>query len=68
MLGYQTGVKGYRLWSIEQGDRKIFISRDVFSEDEMPLMQSSRVSIDPLQEYQLIRGQAIKNLRLVNLR
>ena len=37
MLGYQDGVKAYRLWTLERGDQKIVISRDVsFNEDEMP--------------------------------
>ena len=36
MLGYQPGVKGYRLWCVEPGNHKIIISRDVvFSESEM---------------------------------
>ena len=29
MLGYQKGVKGYRLWCIEPGQQKVLISRDV---------------------------------------
>lgn len=38
MLGYQDGVKAYRLWNLEKGDQKILVSRDViFDEDEMPL-------------------------------
>ena len=36
MLGYQDGVKAYRLWSLEKGDQKIVVSRDVvFNEEEM---------------------------------
>lgn len=36
-LGYPHGVKGYKLWSLEQGDRKCFVSRDVtFNEELMP--------------------------------
>ena len=36
-LGYQPGVKGYRLWCVEPGNHKIIISRDViFSESVMP--------------------------------
>lgn len=37
MLGYQTGVKGYRLWCIEPGNGKVIISRDViFWEHDLP--------------------------------
>ena len=40
MIGYQKGVKGYRLWCIEPGNNKILISRDVvFIEDNMPLLK-----------------------------
>lgn len=36
MLGYQKGVKGYRLWCMEPGNQKILVSRDViFIEDKM---------------------------------
>ena len=36
MLGYQPGVKGYRLRCIEPGNHKVIVSRDVvFSESEM---------------------------------
>ena len=36
MLGYQPGVKGYRLWCVDPGNNKVIISRDVvFSESEM---------------------------------
>ena len=38
MLGYQDGVKAYRLWNLEKSDQKIIISIDVsFNEAEMPL-------------------------------
>ena len=41
-LGYQTGVKGYRLWCTEAGKQKIMISRDVvFVESEMPYLQAA---------------------------
>lgn len=58
-LGYQTVVKGYRLWCIEVGKQKIMISRDVvFVESEMPYLQaanpnpqegeeSGNISMDP---------------------
>lgn len=40
LLGYQTGVKGYRLWSMEPGMQKVVISRDVtFRESEMPFKE-----------------------------
>lgn len=40
-LGYQDGVKGYRLWCIEPGNAKIIISRDVvFLESDMPLRKT----------------------------
>lgn len=40
MLGYQKGVKGYRLWCTESGKNKVIISRDgVFKEDEMPYLE-----------------------------
>ena len=35
-LGYPEGVKGFRLWCLEPGHKKCFISRDVtFNESEM---------------------------------
>lgn len=38
-LGYQDGVKGYRLWCTESGNQKIIISRYVvFDESTMPYM------------------------------
>lgn len=41
MLGYQRGVKGYRLWCIEEGKQKVVISRDVtFVEHLMPYLKS----------------------------
>ena len=41
-LGYQDGVKGYRLWCIEPGNPNIIISRDVvFLESDMPLKKPS---------------------------
>ncbi|KAL1536502.1 hypothetical protein AAHA92_29144 [Salvia divinorum] len=43
MLGYQPGVKGYRLWCVEPGNHKIIISRDVvFSESEMHFKTTSQ--------------------------
>lgn len=40
-LGYPSGVKGYILWSLEKGDNKVFISRDVlFNESLMPWKES----------------------------
>ena len=42
MIGYQQGVKGYRLWCIEPGRGKVIVSRDViFSETEMPFRSTS---------------------------
>ena len=39
MLGYQKGVKGYRLWSTEPGNNKVIINRDViFKEQDMPYL------------------------------
>ncbi|MDV3193978.1 MAG: reverse transcriptase domain-containing protein, partial [Sweet potato little leaf phytoplasma] len=36
-LGYPGGIKAYRLWSLELGENKCIVSRDVtFNEDEMP--------------------------------
>lgn len=36
MLGYQEGVKAYRLWCLEQEGQGIIVSRDVtFNEEEM---------------------------------
>lgn len=44
MLGYQSGVKGYRLWCIEPGNHKVIISRDViFIENEMPFKKQGGV-------------------------
>lgn len=43
MLGYPTGVKGYKLWCYETD--KVVISRDViFREDVMPLLKSGSSS------------------------
>ena len=43
MLGYQRGVKGYRLWFIEPGNQKVAISRDmVFIEDQMPYLSKEK--------------------------
>ena len=40
MLGYQRGVKEYRLWCTEPGNNKVVISRDVyFKEQEMPFLK-----------------------------
>ena len=40
MVGYQKGVKGYRLWCIEPNNQKIIISRDVqFEETRMPYLE-----------------------------
>ena len=37
MLGYQSGVKGYRLWCVEPGNQKVIVSRDViFTETDIP--------------------------------
>ena len=43
MLGYQKGVKGYRLWSMEPGNNKVIVSRDVtFRELEMPYIEHNK--------------------------
>ena len=40
MVGYQKGVKGYRLWCIDPNNQKIIISRDVqFEETRMPYLE-----------------------------
>lgn len=40
VLGYQKGVKGYRLWCLEPGNNKIVISRDVvFIESKMHFLE-----------------------------
>ena len=45
MLGYQKGVKGYRLWCVEEGKQKVVISRDVtFVEHLMPYLEKSEGS------------------------
>lgn len=39
-LGYQRGVKGYRLWCVEEGKQKVVIKRDVtFVEHIMPYLE-----------------------------
>lgn len=39
MLGYPQGVKGYKLWCIEDGNQKVIVSRDVvFQEEIMPYL------------------------------
>lgn len=36
-LGYPKGIKAFRLWSLEPGDQKCFVSQDVtFNEEVMP--------------------------------
>lgn len=45
MLGYQMGVKGYRLWCLESGNHKVIVSRDVvFLEEQMPCHKSDQFS------------------------
>ncbi|KAL1540303.1 hypothetical protein AAHA92_24674 [Salvia divinorum] len=45
MLGYQEGVKGYRLWCTEKGKQKILISRNViFNEENMFYLKEQIVS------------------------
>ena len=47
LLGYQPGVKGYRLWCIEPGNQKIVVSRDViFSETIMPFKSVEQAQND----------------------
>ena len=47
MLGYQSGVKGYRLWCVEPGNHKIIVSRDVvFTETEMPFFKGQQVAVE----------------------
>ena len=42
MVGYQSGVKGYRLWCTEKGNQKIIISWDVvFDEEKMPYLSNA---------------------------
>lgn len=42
MLGYQSRVKGYRLWCIEPRNPKIVISRDVvFRKDELSFLKGN---------------------------
>ena len=42
MLGYQPGVKGYRLWCVEKNNGKIIVSRDVvFWEGEFPFKKDA---------------------------
>lgn len=41
-LGYPQGVKAYKLWSLEPGENKCFISRDItFDESLMPWKENS---------------------------
>ena len=41
-IGYPDGVKGYKLWCLEEGFKKCMISRDVvFNEAEMPMKKSN---------------------------
>lgn len=54
LLGYQSGVKGYRLWCLEPGKQKVIVSRDVvFSESVMSLkkkkdIEVTTVSVEPV--------------------
>ncbi|KAM6574493.1 hypothetical protein CsatA_022820 [Cannabis sativa] len=43
-LGYLDGIKGYKLWCLEEGYKKCIISRDaIFREDEMPLKTTREI-------------------------
>ncbi|XP_042026866.1 uncharacterized mitochondrial protein AtMg00710-like [Salvia splendens] len=62
MLGDQQGVKGYRLWFIVPGNRKVIVSRDVTCvEEDMPFknseekVQHSQKSIDVELESQSMK-------------
>lgn len=63
LLGYEKGVKGYRLWSTEPGNQKVVISRDVtFRELEMPFLDQDRASkqaepVPPVQVESLQRSE-----------
>ena len=40
-IGYLEGVKGYKLWCLESGQKKTIISHDVmFNEEEFPSLKS----------------------------
>ena len=43
MLGYPQGVKGYKLWCIEDENQKLIVSKDViFQEEIMPYLQNQK--------------------------
>lgn len=51
MMGYQSGVKGYRLWCVEPGNNKVIISRDVvFSESERHFKGTSQSRAGEVRE------------------
>lgn len=55
ILGYPSGVKGYKLWSLEKGDNKVFISRDVlFNESLMPWKESQTSKLKTNQMLKLV--------------
>lgn len=70
MLGYQKGVKGYRLWCTEDGMRKVIISRDViFKENEMPFLkkesEKSQFEVEPHNETET-HGDSAENSENTN--
>ena len=43
-IGYLEGVKGYKLWCLESGQKKTIISHDVmFNEEEFPGLKSDGI-------------------------
>ena len=59
-VGYPEGVKAYRLWCLESGNRRIITSRDVvFNEAEMAfkktndVVRSAEVSDEELEQVEI---------------
>lgn len=54
-LGYPHGVKGYRLWSLEKGKERCFISRDVvFDEATIAMKVEKQITTTEQKENQLV--------------
>ena len=55
-LRYPEGVKGYKLWYVEEGNQKMIISRDVtFNENEM--YHSLKRGLNASRENKQVRNQ-----------
>jgi len=67
-IWYPKGVKGYKLWCLEDRHKKCIISRDVvFNESEMPYKTTSNTNkgqLDPAPEKKCLRWSLLIQLRV----